>query len=455
MTKILLVYPPFCTPASPPYSIANLYGFLKKNIDKKYSLDCVDLNVFFHKKMFSKYHAFYSKLDKNVDISEYDKITKEFQNETKAVYSASNKSVVHGGTPEMFLETLNEIKKKSPDIVAFSIVYSSQAFYAYSLILELKKSGIKCVVGGPAVNEKLINAADAHLKNEIELFNYITGKGHEDADCDTYPYYSCFNLSDYFVSEPVIPIRTSSTCYYQKCSFCTHHGKSMYFEFPLEKIKKTIMNSKQKHFFIIDDMIHKKRLLELAVMFTPLNIDWTCQLRPTADLDFETLKTLRESGLKIITWGFESGSDKVLKLMNKGTNKNDISKVLKDSHNAGIRNSVYVMIGFPGETKEDFFETIDFLKENSEYIDLIWTSVFGLQKDSPVYNNPDNFGITEIIEKKRTILEPKISYNIKEGFLTNEEATKLRDGYRKTFDKINKFPKEMNFFREHMFVFDR
>lgn len=454
MTKVLLVYPPFCTPASPPYSIANLYGFLKKNLDNNYNLSSLDLNVLFHKKNFENYYKYYSTLKKNFDKNEYNKITKEFQQVTKQVYSESNKNVVDGKEPLRFFETLELIKKENPNIIAFSVVYSSQVFYTYSLILELKKLGINCVVGGPAVNEKLINICDAYLQNEIELFTYITKKSHEYADCDFYPDFSDFNLKDYFVSESVIPIRTSSTCYYQKCSFCTHHGKSTYFEFPLEKIKKTVINSGQKHFFIIDDMIHKKRLIELAEIFKLLDIDWTCQLRPTADLDFETLKILKDSGLKIITWGFESGSDKVLKLMNKGTNKKDIATVLKNSHNAGIKNSVYVMIGFPGETKDDFLETIDFLKVNEDYIDLIWTSVFGLQSGSPVYESPTDFFIDEINEKKRTILEPKISYKIKSGFLSQDEATKLRNGYKKTFESINKFPKEMNFFREHMFVLD-
>ena len=494
--KILLVYPPFCTPASPPYSITSLYAFLKKNI--KEELEVLDLNIEFHKRKFGKYMKFYQ----NINLDDYDRVTDEYGKLTKKTYSESNKKVVDGKKPELFNELLTEIIDINPDIAAFSIVYSSQAFYAYSLIKELKKIGIKTVIGGPAVNQKLTTIADKSLRNEIELIEYIkcqefsiqsmTGgklcvyssnscqkipehaqeppdalndfnippvcdwrfltdkkSNHKDLNFDTVLDFKIYKLNDYFVPEAVIPIRTSSSCYYRQCTFCTHYSNIAYFEFPLDSIKKNITASKAKFIFFTDDMIHKKRLLEIAQILKPLNVSWMCQLRPIKELDYPTLKTLHESGLRMIIWGVESGCDRILKLMRKGTNKNNIIEVLKDSHDAGIKNIVYIMFGFPTETKEEFIETIEFLKQNSQNIDLVSTSVFGLQKGTPIYNNPEEFGIKEIISDKRTILEPKISYKVHKG-LTQQEAVRLRENYKKTIEKINKYPKAMNFFREHM-----
>jgi len=199
-------------------------------------------------------------------------------------------------------------------------------------------------------------------------------------------------------------------------------------------------------------MIHEKRLLQIAEIMKQKKVIWTCQLRPTK-FSKETLQTLSDSGLKMIIWGVESGNDRVLKLMRKGTNKIEISQILKDSHIAGIKNVIYTMFGFPTETKEEFIETIKFLQENNEYIDLVSTSIFGLQKGTVIYDRPDLFEIKKIHEKKRTVLEPKITYDVESG-LTNEEATKLRQKYKKTIEKINKYPKTMNFFREHMLIID-
>ncbi len=448
MKNILLVYPPFCTPASPPYSLANLYAFLKKNLDDKYAVDVLDLNVLFHKLKFPKFQEYYKSINKDMDFEEYNSKTKEFQGLTKDVYAKNNKLVVNGENPELFKELVDKIKEMKPDIVAISVVYSSQVFYTYSIIKELKKHGIKTVIGGPAVNPKIIDACDAHLKNEMELIGFINGKKHDELDFDYYPLYDKFKLDDYFVGSPVIPIRTCTSCYYKKCAFCSHHQNSLYFEFTLDRIKDSIVNSGKKHIFIVDDMIHKKRLLEIADALKPLNVFWQCQLKPTIDLDYKTLKILHDSGLRIVVWGVESACDRVLGLIEKGTNSKDIEKVLEGSKKAGIKNGVYIMAGFPGETKEEFIETIDFLKTNSANIDLVSVSIFGLQKGTPIYNNPEKFGI-KIIEQKRTILEPKISYTLKSG-LTQEEASGMKKKYKKTLEKLNKYPKEMNFFREHM-----
>ena len=151
----------------------------------------------------------------------------------------------------------------------------------------------------------------------------------------------------------------------------------------------------------------------------------------------------------MVIWGIESGNDRVLSLMKKGTNVKDVEIVLKRSHDAGIKNVTYIMFGFPTETKEEFLDTIQFLKRNDENIDLVSTSVFGLQKDTPVYKDPASFGIKKIIEEERTILEPKITYEVSVG-LSNEQASILKKNYKKTIEKINKHPKGMNFFREHM-----
>ena len=437
MKNILLIYPPFCTPASPPYSITNLYSFLKANSD--HNIEVLDLNLEFHKLKFPKYQKYYQKKD----WKDYDKVTKEYSKISRNTYSDNNKGIVKKQKPEFFKELIDKIKQKKPDIIVFSIVYSSQVFYAHSIIKELK---IKSIVGGPSVNKILAKSAKT-LNNEIELLEYL---GDKAKIFKTPLDFSIYNLKEYFTPYPVIPIKTCSTCYYKGCTFCTHFNRQKYFEFDLNIIKKSIINSKQKYFFLIDDMLSKKRLLEFAKKVEPLNIKYTCQLRPTKDLDFETLKKLRESGLTMIMWGVESGNDRILSLIRKGTNKKDIQKVLTDSHNAGIKNIVYMIFGFPTETKDEFLETIEFLKKNEKNIDLVSVSVFGLQKDTEIYNNPEKFRIKKIFHEKRTLLEPKITYELETG-LTQQQANKLREKYKKTIEKINKYPKTMNFFREHMF----
>lgn len=442
MKKILLVYLPFCTPAAPPYSITYLNSFLKNNCNDK--IEVLDLNLEFHKQRFPGYQRYYQD-EKN--WKDYDEKTEEYKRETKKVYSENNKKVIKGEKPEIFDELLKKITEKKPDIVAFSIVYSSQAFYAFALMKEMK--GMTKVIGGPAINEKLRALADKTCDNEVDLLDFIKGKETEKINCDFPIDFSIYDLKEYFTPETVIPIKTSSTCYYKRCAFCAHFNKTDYKEFPIETIKKTIIKSKQKHFFLIDDMVHAKRLLEFAEAVKPLNINWTCQLRPTKEFDVETLKKLKESGLNMVMWGIESGNDRILNLIKKGTNVKDIEKVLEASNHARIKNIVYMMFGFPTETKDEFMQTVEFLKNNDNNIDLVTVSVFGLQRGTEIYKNPKDFGISKITEEERTVLEPKISYEVSQG-LSQREAAKLRDRYNKSIEKINKYPNTMNFFREHM-----
>jgi hypothetical protein len=464
--KTLLVYPPFCTPASPPYSITNIHAFLKNNLPAEHQIEATDLNLEFHKLKFKDYQQYCKTLKTNYNREEYEKTTNEYQQQTKTVYSHNNSEVVKGNNPELIEKLLKKITDQQPDLVAFSIVYSSQAFYAYALIKELNKLNIKTVIGGPAINQKLISISTP-LKHEIELLEYITQtkSEHNTLNFKTIADFSIYPLDDYFTPEPVIPIRTSTACYYKQCAFCSHHNNENYFEYDIENIKESIIKSKAKHVFIVDDMINKKRILKLAEAFKPLNISWMCQLRPTKDLDKETLTIARESGLKFILWGVESANNRVLDLIKKGTNKDDIQTVLKDSKEAGINNVLFIMFGFPSETEEEFKETIHFLEENRQNIDLISTSVFGLQTGTPIYNTlttdpeqmtetkiipkPNEFHITEVNLEKRTILEPKISYKLDQG-ISQEQATDLRKRHIKLLDTINRYPRSMNFFREHL-----
>ncbi|MCF7866795.1 radical SAM protein [Candidatus Woesearchaeota archaeon] len=467
MKKVLLIHSPFCTPASPPYALTGIFDFLKNNVSSdSVELDILDLNIEFHKLKFQKFQKLFQNkisdkhnneekgISKNIfDLNDYDVFSKEYDLLTSKTYSDNNKMVLRGEKPEFFDDLLNLIKEKKPDIVAFSIVYSSQVFYTTALLEELKD--FETILGGPSVNDKLSNLASFTLKNEVELLEHINQEKvvYKNLNFETIPDFSIYNLNDYFSPFPSIPIKTSNTCFYKQCVFCSHFTPDKYFEFSLDIIKKTIEKSNQKYFFLIDDMIPKNRLLALAEIFKPLNIKWGCQLKPTGDLTYDVLKTLNESGLTFVLWGVESGNQRVLDLMRKGSKVDDLINVLKNSHAVGIKNITYMLFGFPTETKDECISSFEFLKNNSEFIDLVSPAIFGLQKGTYIYNNPEKFGIRKIIEEKRTLLEPRITYEVSSG-LTHEDVVKLKKNYKKTLDKINKYPKSMNFFREHMFFVD-
>lgn len=451
MPKILLIYPPCCTPASPPYSLAHLYTFLHRNLPSDYQIKVLDLNLFFHQQKFPEYQNYFQRYIRSYSYQEYDQKSREFLRVSSQCYAFNNKRVIQNKKPELLAELLQQIIDAKADLVAFSIVYSSQAFYGYALLQELKQQGIKTVIGGPALNSKLCQVADLTLNSEVELLSKILQTKvdpHQLCWSKTIDFNPFLKLN-YFVPEIVLPLKTSSSCYYKLCAFCTHHGNIPYLEYDLNEVVQSIVNAKAKKVFFIDDLISTKRLLMLAELLKLMRITWMCQLRPMKELTAEVLQTLYDAGLRVVLWGVESGSQRVLDAMKKGTNVIDVKKVLTDSKNMGISNVTYIMWGFPTEIDAEFVQTVEFLQKNKEYIDLISPSVFGLQQDAPAFKTPEEYAITSIVPVSRTILNPKITYQVSTG-LSQEQAEALWRRYRKRVEKLNKYPKAMNLFREHL-----
>ena len=95
----------------------------------------------------------------------------------------------------------------------------------------------------------------------------------------------------------------------------------------------------------------------------------------------------------------QSGSDAMLKKMNRHYDKAKYLSIVKElkEKNEGIVLSTDIIVGFPGETDEDFEETLKILKE-VEY-DLVYTFIFSARKGTPAYSMEDQ--IPEEIKKVR------------------------------------------------------
>ncbi len=451
MKNILCIFTPFSSPVSPPYSITYLAGFLKRNTNPgEFSYELLDLNAWLHHEQFKSEYAKVRLALKNQSMDDYALHAHDLRLKIENFTKLENAAVRKEENSALLQKCLNYILSRKPDVVLLSVVYNSQAFFSLQLARDLRKHDIPVIVGGPAATSQLKGMA-TYLPNEVSLLEHLTGKSidHDKLNISHVLDYSGYDFSLYLAPESVICLKTSSCCYYQRCTFCTHHGFGKYIEYSMDDIRNSIVASKSKLVFFIDDMIHKKRLLELAKVTKSLGVSWMCQLRPMKELDEDTLRTLHESGLKIVLWGVESGSNRVLEMMDKGTNTADVEKVLQSSRKVGITNVTYILFGFPTETKDEFLATIDLLKRNKANIDLISTSVFGLQEGSLVFKSPKKFMITDVGREPRTMLPDKISYTVEAG-LHRDDARELRQKYSKTLNSINKFPKEMNIYREHM-----
>ena len=118
--------------------------------------------------------------------------------------------------------------------------------------------------------------------------------------------------------------------------------------------------------YFVDDVftVKKKRVKEILRMMIDqdLGMDWKCDAR-TDNLDEEICELMVQAGCVRVKLGFESGSDQVLKDIQKDETKSDMRRGVKMLKDAGVPFTAYFMAGFPNETDDDLKQTIKFAKE--------------------------------------------------------------------------------------------
>ncbi|MDD5545966.1 MAG: radical SAM protein [Candidatus Omnitrophica bacterium] len=169
---------------------------------------------------------------------------------------------------------------------------------------------------------------------------------------------------------PIAPIIVTRGCPFS-CTFCAGNiigGKKIRkhsVDFILGQIKYLYDRHGIREFHIIDDNFTfdrayaKELLRKLADLH--LGISWATPNGVRIDcLDEEMLVLMKKSGLYLISLGIESGSDRVLALMKKGTTTDKIRKGIDMIRRFKIDVAGFFIVGFPGEKEEDIRKTIRF-----------------------------------------------------------------------------------------------
>ena len=105
-------------------------------------------------------------------------------------------------------------------------------------------------------------------------------------------------------------------------------------------------------------------------------------------VDRQILKGLSETGCFRIWYGAESGSQKVLDSMRKGTTVEQVREAARITQELGMQAGFFILLGYPDETTADIRATIDFLKETRP--DVVGTSVAFPIKGTEFYERVAN-----------------------------------------------------------------
>lgn len=466
--RLLLIHTPFTFPITPPSGIAYLKGFIKNKLPEL-NVKCLDLNLEWYKRK--------SKESKTKDFFKFSKEEKE----TQVLLSSYLKTENLGKKIASMLKgDINKINEFRPDVVGFSILLRSQLAYALALskLIKSKDEKIKIIFGGASLSgkdfhdvnklvycSKLVDfiireAAESQFLSILKNLNIRPKirKNERKLECEKpfalsyFPDYSDFDLDGYFIPKVILPIHISKGCTWARCTFCqAAMAGPKFISKEISKIINEIKFLKNKynacHFYFIAPEVPAFLLNKIAdaLIRNKLKIYYSAYVRPTSCINNALLKKLYKSGCRIINYGIESFTQRILDLMNKGTHVKDILNLLKRTKKVRIKTYCWYIIGFPSQTEEELRNELSIIRENSQYIDLFGCHTFFLKKHSLIYNN----GKLLILDKDKPELfleiggikifkDEQINFKATSG-VNNSQASKWADimGREFTFCKKN------------------
>ena len=195
--------------------------------------------------------------------------------------------------------------------------------------------------------------------------------------------------------EKATPVYTSRGCPYN-CAFCSKIAGNSFRTISISQIVEEIEEVKKLCFDDVvfgDDNIAARPSHLKAVLKAVAPLDITFRLNmDSRHIKKDMLKLAKEAGCTEISMGIESGSQKMLNLMNKQTTVTGNKRAIEKIKEVGIIAKAYFMVNFPGETESTVQETIKFIREVQP--DKSFLSAFAPLPGSHVFNNPEQYGIT-------------------------------------------------------------
>jgi hopanoid biosynthesis associated radical SAM protein HpnJ len=173
-----------------------------------------------------------------------------------------------------------------------------------------------------------------------------------------------------YLKHPYVSHYTGRGCPAQ-CTFCLWPqtvGGHKYRARSPEAVAREMTHAKAlfpqvKEFFFDDDTFtaYQPRAREIAKELGKLGVMWSCNAR--ANVNFETLKTMRDNGLRLLLVGYESGNQGILDNIKKGIRIEEAREFTRNCRKLGITIHGTFILGLPGETPETIRQTVEFAKE--------------------------------------------------------------------------------------------
>ena len=263
--------------------------------------------------------------------------------------------------------------------------------------------------------EKLKNKTDldnvkglTFRKKSGEIIRNETRPFIENLDDLPFPAHHLLPLSSFHVvGKTIFPLTTSRGCVFW-CDFCTAvrmFGQRYRVRSPknvVDEIEYIVKKYGAKQFTFYDDTftVDPQRVIQICneISRRKLAIRWDCETRVDM-VNKDLLQKMKNAGCMAIWFGVESGSPTLLEKMHKKINLDQTRLACKTAQDLGLITVAHVLLGFPGETEQTAWETINFVKElNPDEIGLYLTTPY---PGTPLYDLVKEKGWLKITDFNR------------------------------------------------------
>lgn len=209
----------------------------------------------------------------------------------------------------------------------------------------------------------------------------------------------------YLSPSPGIGYAPTRGCYWNRCTFCDYglNSDSPTSPWRERKVDRVIedlrvicqQNGIKYVYFAVDVMApsYLERLSD-AIVESGLDFRWSAELRMEKIFTEERCRKMAKGGCVSISFGMESGNQRILDLIDKGTRIDYMAETMKNFARAGVAVQIMAFTDFPTETEQEEEDTFKFVEDNRDYWSTGGVGTFMLTGTSIIAKNPQKFGIT-------------------------------------------------------------
>jgi hypothetical protein len=316
-----------------------------------------------------------------------------------------------------------QLQTQAPRVIGINVTYTSQLPYALWLVRRIRRvlpdafivcggtevTGVwkylrgrshmidlfaaadACVIGEGEtafvrlLEEVLERRPPAPIENVVRLdtmrraMTPPPGIRYENLERLPLPEYQLMDSSLYFSPHPIVYYSPTRGCYWNKCTFCDY---GLNFGTPTSpwrqvSVERSVahlrtISAYSRYVYLSVDVLAPGRLFQLAEAVAAAGIDirWAAEIRLERFFNETRCRTLRQSGCVAVSVGFESGSQRILDLIDKGVALPDVETTIRNFSTASIAVQMMGFTGFPTETHDEAMASVDFLTRTGQW----WTT---------------------------------------------------------------------------------